>query len=715
MQESDCKRYMAERRDTLKEKGYSTGKMLFRLYIVSLMAAVAVVIKLAYICIGFRPEPKILEVLTPKSTKTVLYPTRGEILTYDGRTLATSSATYTIAMDCTVMKKQFEDDKEKGAEKEKQWRDDARALADALPEFFPQKTAKQYYDQILSDRKSGRQYRVLGKNVDYETLLKLKKLPLFERGRNEGGIIEERAEVRRYPYEKLARRTIGFIRSNTEASTNNRIGLEGSFDYALHGEDGYEYMKRSDAGVKIRDLDSSFVKPVDGNDIRTTLNIDFQDIADRALRAQIDTNARIEGGCLVVMEVKTGAIRAMVNLRRDPDSGTTEESTNYAVGRAGEPGSIFKLATLMSLMNDGYVTSLYETVPARDGGGIGVTKETGKEDRHIGDYVREFRSENIPIIYGLQVSSNYIFSYLAKQNYGKKPKKFIDNLYSFKLGQAFDFDLKGMASPVLPSPESPSWSRSSLATIAYGYSVTETPLHILTFYNAIANKGMMMKPYLVESVEKGGIVKEKRGPGILNASVCSRATADTLTAGLVHVVKAGTGSRVRNAKCQVAGKTGTSQIVLDLSDSKTAAGRYTDERGRKKNQATFVCFFPAEDPQYSAICTVYSVLSPESFYGGTIPAKAIREVVDGICTIDPYWRGELEPAGTVPEMAPATIAATGKGEVPDLKGMGLRDALRAIESSGLKCSYSGTGHVSGQSPAAGKVLKEGQTVNITLK
>ena len=340
---------MAERRDIQREKGYNTGKMLFRFYILSLAAAAVTVIQLAYIQIGFRPEPKILEVLTPKSKKTALYPTRGEILTYDGRTLATSSATYTIAMDCTVMKKLYEEDKKDGAEKERQWREDARALADALPEFFPQKSAKEYYEQILSDRKSGRQYRVLGKNVDYETLLKLKRLPLFERGRNEGGLIENRAEVRRYPYEKLARRTIGFIRSNTEASKNNLIGLEGSFDYALHGEDGYEYMKRGDAGAKIRDLDSVFVKPVDGNDIRTTLNIDFQDIADRALRAQIDTNRRIEGGCLVVMEVKSGAIRAMVNLRRDPDTGTTEESTNYAIGRAGEPGSIFKLATLMAL------------------------------------------------------------------------------------------------------------------------------------------------------------------------------------------------------------------------------------------------------------------------------------------------------------------------------------------------------------------------------
>jgi cell division protein FtsI (penicillin-binding protein 3) len=705
---------MAEKR-SIKEMGHGIGKMLYVFYLLCLVLALAVIVKIIYLQYCFKPGQEYLDVLTPTSEKVNLSPTRGKILARDGRIFATSTATYDIIMDATVRKEEFRKDTLKGKEHEQEWLDKARLLSDDLSTVFPEKTASEYYRQIVSDRRDGNSYRVLGKRVDYRTLQKIKSFPLFEEGQNKGGIITKKHEVRRYPYGKLARRTIGFIRSNTEASKNNLIGLEGRFDYALHGKDGYEYIKKSDGGGRIQDLDSLYLSPVDGDDIRTTLDVDFQDIADRALRGQIDTNQRIEGGCLVVMEVKTGAIRAMVNLRRDPDTGITEESTNYAVGRAGEPGSIFKLATLMSLMNDGHVKSLYETVPANDGKGIGVTRETGKEDRHMGDYVREFHSENVPIIYGLQVSSNYLFSYLVTHNYGKDPQKFIDNLYSFKLGQAFDFDLDGMASPVLPSPGSPSWSRSSLATVAYGYSVAETPLHILTFYNAIANKGKMMKPYLVESIEKGGVVKEKRGPSILNAAVCSRQTADTLTAGLVHVVKAGTGSRVRGAKCQVAGKTGTAQIVLDQFDSKTAAGRYTDESGRKKNQATFVCFFPAENPQYSAICTVYSVLSPESFYGGTIPAKAIREVVDGIYAIDPYWRQELEPSGTLPDMVPPAEASAEEGMVPSLKGLGLRDAMQAIENNGLKCSYSGVGHVASQSPEAGKKLKKGQTVTIKLK
>ena len=705
---------MAEKR-SIKEMGRGIGKMLYIFYLLCLALAVAVIVKIIYLQFVFKPGQEYLDVLTPTSDKVTLSPTRGKILARDGRILATSTAIYDVIMDATVRKKEFRDDTLHGREHEQEWLDKARLLSDELSQVFPEKTASEYYSQIVSDRKAGKSYRVLGRRVDYETLQKINKFPLFREGQNKGGLITEKHEVRRYPYGKLARRTIGFIRSNTEASKNNRIGLEGRFDYALHGKDGYEYIKKSDGGGHIQDLDSLYVGPVDGDDIRTTLDINYQDIADKALRAQIDTNYKVEGGCLVVMEVKTGAVRAMVNLRRDPETGTLEESTNYAVGRAGEPGSIFKLATLMSLMNDGHVKSLYETVPANDGKGVGVTKETGKFDKHIQEYKDKYGSEDIPIIYGLEVSSNYLFSYLVTHNYGKDPQKFIDNLYSFKLGQAFDFDLDGMATPVLPSPSRSDWSRSSLATTAYGYSVSETPLHILTFYNAIANKGKMMKPYLVESIEKDGVVKEKRGPSILNAAVCSRATADTLTSGLVHVVKLGTGSKVRNAKCQVAGKTGTAQIVIDQFDSKTAAGKYKDENGRIKNQGTFVCFFPAEDPQYSAICTIYSVLSNESFYGGTIPAKAMREVVDGIYAIDPYWRKGLEPSGTVPDMAPAAEASAEEGTVPQLKGLGLRDAIQAIENNGLKCSYSGVGHVASQSPEAGKTLKKGQTVTIKLK
>lgn len=689
------------------------GKILYVFYILALAGALLVVGKLFYIQYIFKPNEGIKNALAPAATKEIINPVRGNILACDGRMLAISFTTYNIAMDCSVMKDSYAADKEDGAKKEQIWLDKARELSKGLAEFFPEKSADEYYNMIKTDRANNKRYRNIGSGVDYETLQKIKKLPLFEEGQNKGGIIVTKKEIRQYPYGKLARRTIGFVRDNTDASSNNYIGIEGKYNHKLHGQTGYRYMRRIDGKQNVESNDSTSMRAVDGEDIRLTLDVDIQDLADRSLRAQIDTNRKIEGGCAIVMDVKTGAIRAMVNLKRDPDTKAMEETMNYAIGRAGEPGSVFKSATIMTLIEDGYVHSLEETIPTNHGN-VG----TLPHDSHISDWEKNHNTNEISILDGLKMSSNYVFAYLALKNYSDNPQKFIDKLYMYKLGEAFDFDLDGMASPVVPSPDKASWSKTSLGTTAYGYSVTETPLHILTFYNAIANNGKMMKPYLVEDFEKNGKVTEKLGPSILNATICSKATADTITRGLKAVVKEGTATRLKNTKCVVAGKTGTSRIVLDASDSPTRAGRYEDEWGRKKNQATFVGFFPADEPQYSVIVVIYSTLDRESFYGGTLPALAARDIVDGIWSMDPTWREALSPQGTMPVMSASTekIELTeDTGTVPDLKGMGLKDALYMLEQAGLKCDYSGVGHIASQTPKAGATIKKGDTVKITLK
>ena len=703
---------MAESTENKKVKRDRIGKILYVFYIFFLIGAVVLVGQIAGIQLFFNPDTDIYKELTQSVTKDVMLPKRGAILARDGRMLAVSFTSYTIAMDCSVLKDEFAKDKQNGAAHEQEWRSKARKLSDGLAKYFPEKTASEYYALICSERDKGRRYREIGTPVDYRTLQEIKKLPLFNEGQYKGGLIVNRKDVRQYPYGTLARRVIGLVRDNTEASSNNYIGIEGKYNSKLHGKAGYRYLQTKDAHKKVQVFDSVAVKPIDGLDVRTTIDIDIQDLADKALRAQIDTNRKIEGGCAVVMDVKTGAIRAMVNLRRDPRSGKLEETYNYAIGRAGEPGSVFKASTLMTLLEDGYIKSLQEKVPT-NGGKLG----TLPLDQHIYDYERQNGTKEIPIIKGLDMSSNYVFAYLATKYYSSHPKDFIDKIYMYKLGEAFDFDLDGLATPSVPSPSKASWSATSLGTTAYGYSVTETPLHILTFYNAIAGKGKMMKPYLVESIEKNGIVKEKLGPSILNASICSRATADTLTNGLVSVVRGGTATRLKNASCTVAGKTGTARIVLDENDSKTSAGKYQDERGRKKNQATFVGFFPAEDPKYSLIVVVYSVLDSESFYGGTLPALAARTIVDGVWAMDPAWREEIDVRSGLPAVKGSTAlsAPAVEGLVPDLAGLGLKDALYDIESAGLRCSYSGMGHVASQQPKAGTQLKKGDTVNIVLK
>ena len=451
----------------------------------------------------------------------------------------------------------------------------------------------------------------------------------------------EAHQERIYPYDSLARRVIGYVKEQ------NRIGLENSFDSELHGRDGYEWRRVTDDGSWVRDLDSTTVQVKDGNDLRTTLNVDFQDIADKALRAQIDGDDEVRAGICIIMEAKTGAIRAMVNLSRGATPQTTLwERENLVLRQVGEQGSVMKTVTLLSLVEDGYVKTLEQTIPT----GNGFVPGGYNQDVHILDYQRETGRRDISVMHGFEISSNYVFTYLAENYYGKQPQEMFDHIYSYRLGEAFDFDIPGLGTPVVNRPGTPGWSKTTLGTTAYGYSISVTPLHIATFYNGIANKGTMMKPYLVESIEKDGKVLRKFEPSALNASICSPATADTVTRALRAVVNTGTATRLKSAKLSVAGKTGTARVVLSADERGGSKDPYSDAYGRKKFQGTFVGFFPADDPKYTILVTVYSYPSHRNFYGGTKPALAVREIVDKIYALDDTWRPELRPTAKVPQM-----------------------------------------------------------------
>ncbi len=602
------------------------GIILAVAYWVFLILTAVILGRILLIQFTWKPDPTLAKYLRPHNEKVTLVPQRGMILSHDGRLLAVSTPMYQVRMDCTVMK---EENKIKKPEVEQIWLSEAEELSKGLARIYKDKTPEQYFALIKEGREKGRKYVPIGGQIDHETLQEVKALPLFRRGPNRGGIIVESLETRQYPYGALARRTIGHVRNNSSAEVaRNKIGIEGKFNYALHGQEGIEWMKVTDGRRYIHNYDSAYVQPTDGNDIRTTLDIDMQDIADRALRHQIEDNMKIEGGCVILMDVETGGIRAMVNLLRDSVTNQLHETYNMAVGRIGEPGSVFKTTTLMTLLEDGKV-SLSTEIPTNHGYVKGFTT-----DAHIYDYERENKTDKISVLHGFEISSNYVFRKLAIDAYGSSPKQMIDRLYMYKLGEAYDFDLDGFSTPTLPSPESQYWSDTDLGSVAIGYSVGETPLHIITFYNAIANKGKMMKPYLVESIEKDGKVVEMRGPTVLNGSICSRATADTLAKALNAVTTEGTGKKVKGAKCSIAGKTGTARIVLPAKYTRKSHRPYEDEQGRKQYQATFVGFFPVEQPRYSAICVVYSRLDREIFYGGTIPALTIREIVDNVYAID---------------------------------------------------------------------------------
>jgi len=608
-------------------------------YLVLLVISVLVIGKLVYFQLVWKPDPKIAGPLTPSITKRTIEPVRGNIIDCEGRLLAMSYPVYDIHMDCTVRKAEFESarNKEKGRMGEAEWMDKAKQLSEGISGIIAGVDAGILYRQIAEGRKNNRKYLLIVKGVDRKTMLRISSLPLFREGSNRGGMIVEQRNIRKYPYGKLARRTIGFVRDNNgipEEEIKGNPGLEGRYDAILHGSDGKEYLKLTDKG-RVRCYDSVYVRAVDGEDLRTTINIDFQAAADRALREQIDSMKTLNGACLVLMEVRTGAIRAMVNLSRDPGRGNSfEEITNFAIGRRYEPGSVFKTVTLLSVLSDGYVRNLDETIPTNHG----FVKETKvKQDIHISDWEREHHTSQISVRDGFKISSNYVFGTLAVSNYASHPKDYVQKIYSYNLGDAFDFDLEGLLTPTIPNPANKAvWSNTTLGYMGHGYMTEETPLHILTFYNAIANKGKMVKPYLVEDIEKGGTVTDKRGPSVLNASICSRAIADTMTRALLSVTDEGTAKVLRKAKCKVAGKTGTSFGTFP-------GGGYQDASGRKKYQGSFVGYFPAEDPQYSVVCAVFSdpCYTNYNYQGGGIPARTVKNLVDYVYINDPRFRAKM--------------------------------------------------------------------------
>ena len=524
----------------------------------------------------------------------------------------------------------------------------------------------------------------------------------------------EKVETRQYPYEGLARRVIGYVKHNND-TVSNHIGIEGKYDYVLHGKKGAEWKKITDRKVMIQDVDSNIVAVEHGYDIRTTLDINIQDIADRALRNNMAAEEDIVGGCAVVLDVKTGAVRAMVNLQLDK-KGEFREVFNLAAGRPAEPGSVFKAVTLTTLLEDGY-TELEDRMPTNHGRMADMPKF--KVDEYITNYERRYGVSEIPVIDGFKISSNYVFRRLVKDNYGENPEKFIDRLHSYNFGEAYDFDLteRGSAKPKIPDPSDKGWTIYDLANVAIGYSASVTPLQVATFYNAIANDGRMMKPYVVESIEHNGKIVKKFKPEILNGAICSRATADTLTRALKMVTLEGTASRLKNTKCVVAGKTGTSRMHLDAKERGGSSDPYEDNEGRKKHQATFVGFFPADEPQYTTIVVVYTRLIKHNVYGGSIPAMTFKEIADQLWAYGTEGGKELKRKGEVPQMMAEHIStvASADSRVPDLKGMGLRDALYAIENNGYRCSHSGTGHVTSQSPSPGSKLKKGETIIIKLR
>lgn len=714
---------MATDKNINSREQHRTSRTLWFLYCLFLVLSLVLLGRIIYLQLFWDPndETIYLHHFQPRKYMHEIEPERGAIMDCNGKLLAFSTPMYNVNMDCTILKDDFAKDEKEGKEKEAKWRAEAKEMAFGIAEVLQEsgKDGNWYYNLIITNRDSktasGRKNKPIAKNIDHSTLLKLQELPLFRDGQFKSGMIIRKVDTRQYPYGELARRVIGDVKVDPKDPEANRfVGIEGQYDHILHGKKGIEWMKRTDKGM-IRNVDSTSTAVEHGRDIRTTLDINIQDIADRALRTQIQENPEVQGGCVVVMEVETGAVKAMVNLSRNSRN-SMGEYFNSAIGRPAEPGSVFKTVSLLTLIEDGHV-ELETKIPSNHG----IMKEYPKlRDEYIPRYESRNKTNEISIVDGFEISSNYVFRRLVKDYYGKDEKEFIDRLYEYKLApDAYKFDLteKGATPAYIPDPKGKGWSGTDLISVAIGYTVRQPALNIAMFYNAIANDGKMMKPYIVESIEYNGRTEKKFKPEILNGSICSKATADSVTRALKMVTLEGTASKLKNAKCVVAGKTGTARIVLNKEERGGSSDPFINSNGQKKHQGTFVGFFPADNPKYTAIVTIWSGLTSQNFYGGAYPAAAFKDIVDAVWSLDTTWGEDHTQTGKVPQMK-AGFIETEKGTglpVPDLKGMGLKDAIFAIENNGYRCSYEGIGHVVKQTPAAGTQYKKGQTISIVLK
>ena len=612
---------------------------------------------------------------------------RGDILAHDGRILATSLPYYHLYMDCTVPADSV-------------FNPGVGKLAAALSNLFRDKSAAAYEKLLRNGRKQKKQYLRLGdRKISYTELMDVSKFPIFEKGRNRGGYIAEKKDTRTYPYKSLAFGTIG--RSNEVGVS---VGIEGAFDYALKGTPGKRMVQRIAGGAWEPVNSSTNIVPEDGMDVVSTLDIDIQDAAETALRDQLANSTVFEAGCAVVMEVKTGEIRAIANMRRRPD-GTYAEEFNYAIGQATEPGSTFKLYTLIALLEDNKV-ALQDIIDTEKG--RWVYYRTAFTDVTSGGY------GTITVQEVFEKSSNVGFAKMAVDYYKENPRQYVDKLYAMKLNEKIGLQIAGEAAPQIRYPGDKLWSGLSLPMMSMGYEVLLTPIKTLTLYNAIANNGRMVKPKFVKELKQGDESITTFSTDVISSAVCSKSTLNKVYSAMEGVIERGTGTHIRDERYRIAGKTGTARIAYN--------GGYGRD-GMKKHQASFAGFFPADNPRYSAIVVLYTGETKSNFYGGTWAAPVFKQIADKIFVSHPEWAEEVRPERGTPMYADLIadnaekplLAKVNSGDLPSVIGRSLKDALFLLENQGWVVSFSGSGHVVKQSLPPGTQVIKGGAIHIELK
>lgn len=614
---------------------------------------------------------------------------RGDILSDDGRILASSVPYYTVYMDTRS-----------SGMADTTWYNGINGLSRGLSKYVGVNTPEGWKNTLTNARKRGDRYYLIKRHVSYETLKHLKELPIFRHGKFRGGLLYQPENRRIMPNGLLAKRTIGYI---TEDTLANIVGIEGSFNNYLAGKDGLKVQQRLTGGawIDVDNLETVHARP--GDDIVTTIDLDLQDATENALYKQLSKH-KAHHGCAVVMEVKTGDIKAIANLEIGSD-GLYHETYNYAVGESAEPGSTFKLMSMIVALEDG-VIDLHDTINTGDG-----------TVRYYDKVIRDHEDEGLGKITAREVfehSSNVGTARIIYENYKDNPRRYVDRLYSMKINKPLGLQIKGEGKPVIRAPGDKLWSGISLPMMSHGYEVQMTPLQILTFYNAVANNGKMVKPRFVTEVKDGNRVVKSFGTEVITNAICSRSTIRKAQSLLEGVVEDGTAKNLKNSNYKIAGKTGTAQI---------ANARHGYRSGsRISYQASFVGYFPADDPLYSCIVVV-NAPSNWVYYGNVVSGPVFKEIADKVYASS-FYRDlhALNPEGDEKVTLREASSEVGKydltvagGVMPNVVGMGLRDAIYMLENSGLRVHYTGRGRVAKQSPQPGVRVSRGATVAIELR
>lgn len=614
---------------------------------------------------------------------------RGDILSDDGRILASSVPYYTVYMDTRS-----------SGMADTTWANGINGLCRGLSQYVGVNTPEGWKNALTNARKRGDRYYLIKRHVSYETLKHLKELPIFRHGKFRGGIIYQPENRRIMPNGLLARRTIGYI---TEDTLANIVGIEGSFNTYLAGKDGLKVQQRLTGGawIDVDNLETVHARP--GHDIVTTIDLDLQDAAENALYKQLMRH-RAHHGCAVVMEVKTGDIKAIANLEIGSD-GLYHETYNYAVGESTEPGSTFKLMSMMVALEDG-VVDLHDSINTGDG-----------TVRYYDKVIRDHEEKGLGKITARDVfehSSNVGTAKIINENYKDNPRRFVDRLYSMQINKPLGLQIKGEGKPVIRAPGDKLWSGISLPMMSHGYEVQMTPLQILTFYNAVANGGKMVKPRFVTEVRDGNRTVKSFDTEVITNSIASRSTIRKAQSLLEGVVENGTAKNLKNNNYKIAGKTGTAQIANLKHGYRSGA--------RISYQASFVGYFPADDPLYSCIVVV-NAPSNWVYYGNVVSGPVFKEIADKVYAGNFYrdlhaLNPDLEDKVTLREAsggAEKNDLTLAEGVIPNVVGMGLRDAIYMLENSGLRVHYTGRGKVAKQSPQPGVRISRGATVAIELR